>query len=129
MKCTGCDTDGREGPALMPGDDPLDKINSFLNNDEDDGKPVLFGVGGAHYCYPCQCKVENKCYQCDEEVNTLYRDTRCHSGPYVCGPCLGSPRVNHLWQCYADGCMTPGAIAQEEWEMLSLDGAFDETNH
>lgn len=122
MKCTGCDIEGQEGPALMPGDDPFDRINEFVNND-DEG-PVLFNVGGSNYCYPCQCKVENKCYQCDENVNTLYRETRCKNEPFVCGQCLVKPATNHLWVCYADGCVTPGEVAQEEYDMMKADGVL-----
>jgi len=122
MKCTGCNIEGQEGPTLMFGDDPFDKISEFIDNDGEG--PVLFAVGGANYCYTCQCKVENKCYQCDENVNTLHRDGRCRTGSYVCAECLVKPATNHLWLCYANGCYTPGEVAQEEWEIMKADGVL-----
>jgi hypothetical protein len=124
MKCTGCNSEGHPGPELLAGEDPFDKINAYQN--EDIEGPLFFKVDGQYYCFPCQCKLTSVCYQCSDEVDALYRDKRCKNATYVCERCLKKPSTNHLWVCYKDGCMTPGEVAQEEWEIIKMESGLYE---
>ncbi len=117
MKCNGCETQGSPGPEILPGDDPFDKLVGY----EDIKGPLLFEINGEHFCFPCQYKLTNTCYQCNTDVDTLYRDKRCKSNTYVCEVCLKKPATNHLWVCYGNGCLTPGEVAQQEWEIMKMD--------
>lgn len=129
--CAGCRRSGTEGPEFYPGDNPIDVLNSYMDNISSEEiaeikPPLLFHVAGQYYCYPCRCVIHNECFQCGDSTTTLYRDKRCKNNPYVCAECVDSHTVNHLYACYSDGCMTPGELAQEEWEiLLSESGQFD----
>jgi hypothetical protein len=114
--------EGTAGPKLLPGDDPFDKIIEHGNTE---GGPLFLEINGEHYCFPCQCKLSSTCYQCSEDVDELFRDKRCRNNTYVCAECLKKTRTNHLWICYADGCMSPGEVAQEEYDIMMMEG---ETN-
>jgi len=118
MNCNGCGKEGVEGPVLLSGDDPFDKIKDY----EDVEGPLLFEMNGGHYCFLCKCKLDSACFQCSEDVDALYRDKRCKSQSYVCKDCLANDRINHTWTCYANGCMTPGELAQDEYEMALENG-------
>lgn len=120
MKCNGCGVVGRATKPLLPWEDCMDLLNREMDDNKDNAT-LLIENGGKHFCYPCHCKVVSHCFQCDEDVNTLYKDKRCKSGPYVCEKCVKNNKTNHVWQCYSNGCVTPGELAQEEYDMMMED--------
>ena len=119
-ECKQCGVSGHAGPPLLSGESPLPAVEEYINI-LDDNDTLLFKHCGDYYCYPCHCVVTNTCFQCSEAVDYLYREKRCKSGSYVCHECIKSETTNHLARCYANGCMTPGEICQEEFEMLSYE--------
>jgi hypothetical protein len=121
--CEQCGTEGHIGPPLLAGEFEiaLGSVNSYIDRsmDDIDDSPMLFGHGNKHYCYPCHCLVTNRCFQCDTDVDYLFRDKRCKNLSYVCETCLKRNSTNHIWKCYKNGCMTIEELAQEEFEMMN----------
>ena len=120
MKCSGCNTPGKKVGPLLPWEDCFDLINREMENNKEDAT-LLIENGGGYFCYPCHCKIVSHCFQCDESVNTLYIDKRCKSQPYVCKECVEREKINHVWKCYNNGCISPGELAQQEYEMMMED--------
>ena len=120
MNCKGCKVEGAEGPIVLPWEDPFDKLDGYGHIDG----LILFELDGTFYCNPCVMKISSKCYQCGSRVDTLYMDRRCKVSPYVCKGCLDKSTTNHLRVCYSNGCMTPGEIAQEEFNLMKIDGVI-----
>lgn len=121
--CHQCGEKGHLGPPLLAGEFEiaLDSVNQYLDRatDEECTIPMLFKHGTEYYCYPCHCLVNYTCFQCAEPVDYLYKDKRCKNNSYVCETCLKRPMANHLAKCYRNDCITPGEVAQEEFEMLA----------
>tara|TARA_Y100000593_G_C4163388_1_gene263193 strand:+ start:24 stop:401 length:378 start_codon:yes stop_codon:yes gene_type:complete len=120
-KCKGCKIEGFAGPKMMAGENPIEYLVEYSERIEE-GQPLLFEHEYSHYCFPCFCIQTLTCVQCWDVVDALYVDERCKSGTYVCRACVVKTRANHKWVCYSNGCMTPGEIAQEEFEILQSHG-------
>lgn len=117
MKCAGCGAKGHVIAKVIEGDN----FQFLIDNGPlpDDVTRSLFTRGERDYCFICLCKISSVCIACIEPTDTLYLDRRCKNTPYVCKKCVKSKRRNHLFKCYSDGCLTPGELAQEEFEFLS----------
>ena len=120
MNCKGCDKEGFKGPSMNAGDDVLEKTLPYIDENREGPRTLLIGYGDEHFCYPCWCKVTLTCLNCTSVTNILVASQGCKTGTYVCMECDTKATV-HRWECYSNGCMTPGEIAQEEYELLKME--------
>lgn len=121
MKCTTCGVEGYAGPSVLPGEDPIEIILSridFLKGDD----TFLLQRDDNYYCFPCLSRVDNICVYCRETVDQLHKEPRCTTGSWVCKDCLNQQISAHRFECYGNGCMSPGDVAEESQAIMRMDG-------